>query len=309
MSKLHELVKCRNDLLDKINDLDLSSDIENKVNILKKFGRENPIYGARLDSLISNYEQVSLQNSRTLTNINIAIDQLNNDIDQLSMQLFDSEQYRREFSEENITQYMELTNEIESHIVSKISAGSDWHYPALQISPRFKKWVDEMVSADPLYLTDSNINRLTEIISTYPEAYQRRLRLYEIADRDFSILPQNQFGFVLSWDNFNYLSIEKIESYIKEVFNLLRPGGSFIFSYNNCDLVGPAIRAEYHAGSYCNIRILTTLFDKFGYEIIEFKNIDTGDAFNTHISWAEVRKPGTLTTVKAHQAMAQIIEK
>jgi SAM-dependent methyltransferase len=48
-----------------------------------------------------------------------------------------------------------------------------------------------------------------------------------------------QFGIVLCWDNFNHLSLDKIEKYIREVWKLLRPGGCFIFNYNNCDFEGP----------------------------------------------------------------------
>jgi SAM-dependent methyltransferase len=118
-----------------------------------------------------------------------------------------------------------------------------------------------------------------------------------------------QFGFVLCWDNFNHLSLDKIEKYIREVWKLLRPGGSFIFNYNNCDLEGPAYRVECHAGSYASAIWLTKLLNAIGYEITALHDDETGDAFNTHISWVEIKKPGVLKTVKAAQAMAQIIVK
>jgi SAM-dependent methyltransferase len=193
--------------------------------------------------------------------------------------------------------------------VSKITQYSDWHYPALQINPRSKKWIDPMVAGDPLYLTHSNISIVNDMIKEYPELYQNRLRLYEIVDRDFSKLPMAQFGFVLCWDNFNHLSLDKIEKYIREVWKLLHPGGHFIFSYSNCDLEGPALRAECHAGSYASASWLTTLLNAIGYEITALHNDETGDAFNTHISWADIKKPGDLKTVKVAQAMAQLIAK
>jgi SAM-dependent methyltransferase len=148
-----------------------------------------------------------------------------------------------------------------------------------------------------------------DMIKEYPELYQNRLRLYEIVDRDFSKLPMDQFGFVLCWDNFNHLSLDKIEKYIREVWKLLRPGGSFIFNYNNCDFEGPAYRVECHAGSYASTSWLTKLLNTIGYEITAFHDDETDDAFNTHISWVEIKKPGVLKTVKAAQAMAQIIAK
>jgi SAM-dependent methyltransferase len=148
-----------------------------------------------------------------------------------------------------------------------------------------------------------------DMIKEYPELYQNRLRLYEIVDRNFSKLPMAQFGFVLCWDNFNHLSLDKVEKYIREVWKLLRPGGSFIFNYNNCDFESPAYRAECHAGSYASASWLTKLLNAIGYEITALHDDETGDAFNTHISWIEIKKPGDLKTVKAAQAIAQIIAK
>ena len=151
--------------------------------------------------------------------------------------------------------------------------------------------------------------KVKDIIKEYPQLYQNRLRLYEIVDRNFSKLPQAQFSFVLCWDYFNYLSLVFVEKYIREVYCLLRPGGHFMFSYTNCDLAGPALRAESLACAYASSRWLKKLCVEIGYEISDLKDFDTGDAFNTHVSWAILKKPGDLVTVKAAQAMAEIINK
>jgi SAM-dependent methyltransferase len=108
---------------------------------------------------------------------------------------------------------------------------------------------------------------------------------------------------------FNYLSADKIEQYLKEVFQLLRPGGHFVFSYNNCDIEGPALAAELQVASFVTARWLVKLCDEIGYELNELHDVETGDAFTTHISWVEIKKPGNLRTVKAAQALAQIIPK
>ena len=98
--------------------------------------------------------------------------------------------------------------------------------------------------------------------------YQSRLRIYEITNEDFSILPQNQFGFVLCWEIFNFLSLEKIEQHIRQVFDLLRPGGVFMFSYNNCDIYSIARVAESRDISYAQDDLLKNLCLNIGYEII-----------------------------------------
>ena len=307
MGKLHDLVEFRNYLLDNLDNFNLS--IQDKIELVNKTKNIFPERSDYLDEKINAYLKVGIQGKKIIDEINANISQLNVEIDNTADLMFNNEEYRDQFSENNIFRNLTLSIELQSWVESRITCGCDWHYPALQITPRSKKWIDLMVAGDPLYLTHSNIVMVNDMIKEYPGLYQTRLRLYEIANRDFSKLPQAQFGFVLCWDNFNYLSLDRIEKYIREVWKLLRPGGSFIFSYNNCDFKGPAGRAECHTSSYTSARWLTKLLNAIGYEITALHDYETGDAFNTHISWADIKKPGDLKTVKAAQAMGQVLTK
>jgi hypothetical protein len=311
MGKLYDLVKLRNILLDKMDTLSLASDIQGKIQILNSIVNQNKTIDdiELIENFKDNFDRLVIENQKIINGLNTTVNIINQNIDNYALELFDDDAYQEKFREENILQTAYSSLEIENWVVSKITQYSDWHYPALQINPRSKKWIDPLVASDPLYLTYSNIFMIKDMIKEYPELYQTRLRLYEINDRDFSVLPQAQFGFVLCWDNFNHLSLDKIEKYIKEVWKLLRPGGHFIFSYSNCDLEGVALRAENWACSYSNSRWLIKLLKEIGYEITALHDNETGDAFNTHISWADIKKPGDLETVKAAQAMAQIIVK
>ena len=311
MGKLHDLVKLRNTLVDKMDSLSLAPDIQGKIQILNSIVNQNKTVD-NID-LIKNFkddfDRLVIENEKIINSLNTIVNIISQDIDNYALGLFDNDAYQEKFKEELIQQPPYPSPEIENWVVSKITQYSDWHYPTLQINPRSKKWIDPMVAGDPLYLTHSNIVIVKDMIKEYPELYQNRLRLYEIVDRDFSKLPQAQFGFVLCWDNFNHLSLDKIEKYIREVWKLLRPGGSFIFNYNNCDLEGPAYRVECYAGSYASASWLIKSLNAIGYEITALHDDETGDAFNTHISWVEIKKPGDLETVKAAQAIAQILPK
>ena len=311
MTKLYGLVKLKNTLLDEKDSLSLSSDIQGKIEILNLIVDQNKT--ADNINLIENFkddfDRLAIENQKLIIGIESAIQAITQDIKNHAENLFFNDAYREKFSEPYFRETLYLPPTIENWVVSKITQYCDWHYPALQINPRSKKWIDPMVVGDPLYLTHSDITVVKDLIKSYPELYQSRLRLYEIVDRDFSKLPQNQFGFVLCWDNFNYLSLDKIEKYIREVWKLLRAGGNFIFSYNNCDLEGPANRIEKGSGSYASSDILIKLFDDIGYEIVALHDDKTDDVFNTHVSWVEIKKPGNLKTVKAAQSIAQIIQK
>ena len=311
MGKLHDLVKLRNTLLSKIDEINLAQDIQHKVYILDSIVEQGNGSGCidLVENIQSNFDALMAENQKLLNDINSVVYAINQSIDNHTLEWFSNVEYKAKFSEESLNQTLSYTSEITEQVTAKITQYCSWHYPALQISPRSKKWIDTMISSDPLYLTHTNIDYCQDIIKEYPELYQNRLRLYKITDRNFSSLPQGQFGFVLSWDNFNYLSLDKIEQYIREVFLLLRPGGSFMFSYNNCEFNEPAFRIECHAGSFASSRHLIKLFNEVGYEIIDLCNVETDDAFNTHVSWAEVKKPGKLKTIKTAPAMAKILIK
>ena len=314
MGKLYDLVEFRNHLIDQLDHLSLDKSIQDKIESLEKTKRIFSQYSEYCDQTIKNYFLLQQQSQTAINSIRKQISSLDLEIDIVATSLFDTNEYRNNFNEEQIQgpefkNNLIVSTELESIIVSKITEYSNWHYPALQISPRNKKWIDPMVAADPLYLTHCNIDLVKEIIKSYPDLYQNRLRLYEIMDRDFSKLPQAQFSFVLCWDYFNYLSSIFVEKYIKNVYHLLRPGGHFMFSYTNCDLAGSALRAESLACAYASSKWLKKLCIEIGYEISDLKDFDTDDAFNTHVSLAILKKPGNLATLKAAQAMAQIITK
>ena len=312
MGKLYDLVEFRNYLTDQLDDFSLDKSIQEKIESLEKTKRIFPLQQDDFcNKTINDFLLIKQQSQEIIDNIVNKISRLDLEIDSVSTSLFDNNEYSNNFHEDRIQgpefkNNLVVSTELESAIISKITEYNDWHYPALQINPRNKKWIDPMVAGDPLYLTHINTKIIRDLIQTYPDLYQNRLRLYEIVDRNFSKLPQAQFSFVLCWDYFNYLSPVFVEKYIREVYCLLRPGGRFMFSYTNCDLAGSALRAESLACAYANARWIKKLCGEIGYEVSDLKDFNTGDAFNTHVSWAILKKPGNLITVKAAQAMAEI---
>lgn len=181
---------------------------------------------------------------------------------------------------------------------------SDWHYPGLEIGPGSGVWTKCLVSNDPLYLLDIRKSYLDETKALFPVEYQNRLRCYLIPENnepeDLSGLPQKQFGFVVSINVFEYFSFDKIRHYLEEVWKLLRPGGVFLFTYNNGERPECAQLAENGTVSYIPKTMLVTFCETHGYEVIKTFDLD-----NT-VCWIEIRKPGELKTVKAHQAMGEI---
>jgi hypothetical protein len=341
MAKLYELIKYRNDLVNALDELDLTSTITDKICRLSIIADENKnsTYLADIKSTVDEYQAIQEKNQLTLNKLKESISQLNEEIDLFAKTEFSSEFYNNNWVEgRNKFHLLPIDDELKVTLINRITHYSDWHYAGLQIMPRNEEWIAPMVGCDPLYLTayydptlwevspgmkefdhhwtreyldtfeSYEIYKLKELIKDYPEPYQRRVRLYNIKDRDFRILPKEQFGFVLCWDNFDYLTFNKIEIYIKEVFRLLRPGGVFMFSYTNCELLLSADKAESWNAGYCSSTWLIKLFAEIGYEVIRFSDqLVKGDR-DSYVSWVEVRKPGELKTIKLHQTMGEIID-
>lgn len=195
---------------------------------------------------------------------------------------------------------MPLSNEVQDIILNKIRLYTNWKYPALEIGCRDGEWTKHMVAADPLYIVDQFREFTESATKDFTEIYQRRIRVYLIQEHDMSALPQNQMGFVFCWNFLNYCSLDTIKEYLKEVKNLLRPGGTFMFSYNDGDRPGGAGMAEGFFMSYMPRSMLIPMCESLGYEIV------ADEARDRSISWLEIRKPGELKTVKAHQVMGEI---
>ena len=203
-----------------------------------------------------------------------------------------------------------LDDEIIGMVQNRIYLYSNHLYAGLILGCRFPEWLPPMVASDPLYLTNyDNKDLIEQIISEYPEVYQRRVRIYQIADQDYSILPQQQFSIILSWDYLLWIHTREFEKCLAEAFDLLRPGGIFIFGYNNCDLLPSAEKALNESRGWASGHRLTQLAEQIGYEVVVLTDHPVDDPIISYVSWAELKRPGELKTAKIGPAMGEIKSK
>jgi len=184
----------------------------------------------------------------------------------------------------------------------------DWHYPGLELGCRTGAWTQHLVGCDPLYIVDLDQQFLDLAGGQFNELYQQRLRKYiinmlpMINEPNLNMLPQEQFGFIFSWEYFNYLALGTTRYYLYQAFNLLRPGGVMMFSYNDGDTPAGAAYAENRSQSYLPKSHLLKICNEIGFEIVNAETYDNGV-----LNWLEIRRPGTLSTIKSHQALGEII--
>ena len=189
----------------------------------------------------------------------------------------------------------------------RLNSYSNWQYPGMVIRPVQSPGLESLVAFDPLYLMDTHEDLLAPVQSLFTSEYQQRLRYYVIQEYNstdiFVNLPQKQFGFIYAFYYFDFKPLEIIQKYLDEVFLLLRSGGTFLFSFNDCDQWRAVGSAEHHFHCYTPGRLILQHARNIGYEIVHVHSDLSGT------TWIEIKKPGVLDSIRGAQALASILRK
>jgi SAM-dependent methyltransferase len=205
--------------------------------------------------------------------------------------------------EERKHRILEITDNTATAVRGAITKYCAWEYPTLELGSGLSQFTKDLVGSDPLYVTDCLPELLDEVVEQFNPVYQKRVRPYLIDYRlqDYSKLPQGQFGFVFAWNVLNYYTMPKIIRLLPKIERLLRPGGTFMFSYNNSDRYWCGKYVELGKASSVPYRLLSELVQDEGWEITKAVDIET------NVSWIEIKRPGELETAKLHPSLGEII--
>lgn len=301
------------------------SDIIKLKNELIKYSDTTKLLaeGEAINKLLSTVESVDcrsigdtaskgVQNliSKIQTQVSDAIAAMDSEIESIapSMAFRSPAEFATSIEDERKNRKIIVPDSIQEILHGRIRIYADWHYPGLEIGPRDGHLTPHLVGCDPLYLVDSRQEYLDNATMQFPEEYANRVRKYLV---DYSKenstllqLPHGQVGFIFSWNYFNYLPFSILTCYLQDAFTLLSPGGTFMFGFNDAGMVNGALHAEWGGMSYVTQQMLVSAASDIGYEITS-----TSHGFDCgwhNVSWLEIKKPGILSTIKAHQTMGII---
>jgi SAM-dependent methyltransferase len=201
---------------------------------------------------------------------------------------------------------MPMTADVQQMISNRIKSYVDWKYPGLIIRPGVETFISDLVALDPLYLVDYSTELLQPALSTFPEEYQRRLRVYEqdpCSTNVLDALPDNQFGMCLAFNFFEFTPLEVVEQYLRNIFNKLRPGGILAMTFNDCDRAHCVALVEKNFCFYTPGQRVKATAKSIGYRQM-FSWTDAGN-----LTWLELRKPGELESIRGGQTLAKIVNK
>jgi hypothetical protein len=310
-----DLLKFRDDFYERVSSLALDRSIADSCRELTSIVSSNTsiiefVAHTKIQNAVNQIQNFNTEYDQIKNQLMTAMDDIYQQIDLLSSTIntgIDTP-YKRQFKVADNPIYNEfhISPDISQIIKSKIHQTSDWHYPGMQLGCRNASYTSDLISCDPLYLCDFNLKYIENVSNQFNDIYSRRLRKYLIADHQLGQMPQNQFGLIFSWMFLNFVDITDIQLYLSESIKILRPGGVFMFSYNNGDMIESARLFESGIMSFIPKRKLIPICKNLGFEIVnsfDFTNVD--DNIKT-ISWIELRKPGELSTVKRSQAQGLV---
>lgn len=313
---LHELVDFKN----KIKNVSVIPIVDQlnrtRVELLHLFDSTS-----RLENFQGQFEQISTaisgcgdQIKLINKNVNLLVDKVEHEIEIASKKflrrgylvngMFGSN--KTDIATERSTRVSNLSSDVTDRVLTRIQTYSDWHYPTLEIGPGDGIWTKHLVAADPLYIIDIEQEYLDSTVNQFNEIYRKKIRTYLTgphagkSEFDYSDLPIGQFGFIFSWNVFDYFPYYETQQVLQQCSKLLRPGGTLMFSFNNCDTVNAVQFVEIGFKSWMNPALLAGLCSQHGLEIIHIEQL------NDTVAWVEIKKPGSLTTVKAGPALGKI---
>ena len=212
--------------------------------------------------------------------------------------------FRNDSVQHIVNRTISLTVQAAAIFEQRLKIHTTWQHPGLIFRPVHLTALHEIVALDPMYLVDTHEGLLATTTQQFTERYQRRVRNYIIDDYSegtiLDQLPKDQFGLVAAQNFLNFKPIEVINKIIAEVFDLLKPGGAFVFTYNNCDYAGPVKLAENHFTCYTPGRLIKQAAAAAGYVLnYEYNEING-------VAILELAKPGHRISLRGGQTLAVI---
>jgi len=286
----------------KLHNIDFSATIyQSKAHFTdqSRVWKDKGLYN-EIDSLLTNMEETTNKYNHTLSKINDRIETLlrKEEIDIIRRDYDNFEELYPDLELQKQRQ-VALDNEFVQELKTDIGNFSDWRYAGLELNPSNGVMTNSLLSSDPMYVYTGNVADKDSIKSNFNSFFaEKRLMFYD----NLQDLPIGQLGIITSILSFNFWPMDPIKDTLKQVYELLKPGGHFIFTYNDCEYE-PQIDMCNGFASYNTATVMSGLAEMYGFDVIKKRCVR-----DTH-SWMVVKKPGELTSNKLSGPLVEIKDK
>ncbi|MDC0862939.1 hypothetical protein OAP74_00520 [bacterium] len=193
-------------------------------------------------------------------------------------------------------------------LINAITIKISNEYACCQLAPGYGDITKHLVHGTPLYIVEED--REGSVVNTdfFNQIMTNRIAWYTMDDNDeeiLSALPQNQIACFVVIDYFNFKSEDIIAKYLQSIYKCLRPGGTVIFTFNNCDYPNAIDKVDEMYYCYTTGTKIKKICSSIGFEIQRLTAMGY-DQLDNGISWLEIKKPGELNTIRSAQGLASI---
>jgi hypothetical protein len=265
----------------------------NLIQTFDLFEQELDSLKQQLSAMITKAEKPMFQQSYSL------YEKLNTQIN--------SDQLYQDNVEYVLNRQLEVAEENYQIFLARLMTYTNWQHAGMVLHPGKESFINHMVTNDPLYIVDENYDLIKPAINQFNEFYQSRLRISTVKE-DASTpwltkIPNGQLGLCLAYNFFNYKPFEIVKQYLTEIYQKLKPGGTLIMTFNDCDRSAAVGLVERFYAAYTPGNMLRGWAKHVGFKEV-FCHHNDGPS-----TWIELQKPGELTSLRGGQALARILPK
>jgi len=263
-----------------------------------RYWRDKSLYN-ELDSALDNIQRINDEYNSSLDKVDKKISELLREQELVVLRrdydTYATQERTLELMQERALKDKEFINEISADV----GYYSDWRWAGVELNPSTGSLTESMLACDPLYLYTGNIADTDSIRGKFNSFFaDKRLMIYDDLDK----LPQNQMGIATSINCYEFWPMDPIKDEMRKVYNILCPGGYFIFTYNDCE---QEASLDFLAGaeayrSYNTRTLMKSMAEMLGFDIVKEQ------CYREANSWMVVKKPGDLTTQKLSAPLVKI---
>ena len=281
--------------------LDIESDLRTQQSYYKdqqRFFKDKRDH-EQLDTILNEMLELKVQHDQVLDKINNKSNQLLRNEEVIIL--------RRDYdTHANTSPDLELMNErsdkLDKNFVNiikrEIGYYSDWRWAGIELNPSNGFLTRSFLACDPLYLYSGNVVDKESVKNNFNRFFsEKRMMFYD----NLLHLPQQQLGLAVSINSYEFWPMDPIKTEMQKVYNLLKPGGHFIFTYNDCEQLASLDLCASDYRAYNTKSLMTNMVQMFGFDIVK-----KDDACNGAHSFMVVKKPGTLTSQKLSSPLVKI---
>lgn len=196
---------------------------------------------------------------------------------------------------------LDITQQQRDFLQARLMTHSSWCDIGMIIRPANEDFVVSMSGMSLLYLYDSVPQLLEPAITRFPQHHREKYRDYHgTSIGDLDQIPKGQARLIFVQNFFNFMPVDVMYQYLEVLCGILRPGGTIIFTYNDCD---HAVNVGFCERSWQCYQPGSEVLARTRALALELRHRQW---YDNGFAWMEMQLPGKYRPLKAAPIVTKI---